>query len=154
MSPHGITRSQWVKPCVGNIYCVSIPNGLLRIVGHYPVEYLFIIRVTSHEHHCVSNYRTLDCLFNRLFRLSAKKFESSEFWPFTKGILFHSPAGTRRNNDVFTTSTRRRRRRVDVVKTLSLRHYCVMCPLGVANNAANVSIPMFLVKLVRVKSWC
>ena len=40
------------------------------------------------------------------------------------------PAGTRRNNNVFTTSTRRRRRRVDVVKTLSLRHYCVMCPLG------------------------
>ena len=39
------------------------------------------------------------------------------------------PAGTRRNNNVFTTSTRRRRR-VDVVKTLSLRHYCVMCPLG------------------------
>ena len=39
-------------------------------------------------------------------------------------------AGTRRNNNVFTTSTRRRRRRVDVVKTLSLRHYCVMCPLG------------------------
>ena len=43
-------------------------------------------------------------------------------WPY--------PAGTRRNNNVFTTSTRRRRRRVDVVKTLSLRHYCVMCPLG------------------------
>ena len=41
------------------------------------------------------------------------------------------PAGTRRNNNVFTTSTRRRRRRVDVVKTLSLRHYCVMCPLGI-----------------------
>ena len=38
-------------------------------------------------------------------------------------------AGTRRNNNVFTTSTRRRRRRVDVVKTLSLRYYCVMCPL-------------------------
>ena len=40
------------------------------------------------------------------------------------------PAGTRRSNNVFTTSTRRRRRRVDVVKTLSLRHYCAMCPLG------------------------
>ena len=39
----------------------------------------------------------------------------------------HSPAGTRRNNNVFTTSTRRR---VDVVKTLSLRLYCVMWPLG------------------------
>ena len=40
------------------------------------------------------------------------------------------PAGTRRNNNVFTTSTRRRRRRVDVVKTLSLRHYCFMSSLG------------------------
>ena len=40
------------------------------------------------------------------------------------------PAGTQRNNNVFTTSKRRRRRRVDVVKTLSLRYYCVMCPLG------------------------
>ena len=39
------------------------------------------------------------------------------------------PAGTWRNDNVFTTSTRRRRPRVDVVKTLSLRHYCVMCPL-------------------------
>ena len=45
-------------------------------------------------------------------------------------LCYHCPAGTRRNNNVFTTSTRRRRRRVDVVKTLSLRNYCVMCPLG------------------------
>ena len=35
--------------------------------------------------------------------------------------------GTRRNNNVFITS---KRRRLDVMKTLSLRHYCVMCPLG------------------------
>ena len=48
------------------------------------------------------------------------------------------PAGTRRNNNVFTTSTRRRRRRVDVVKTLSLRHYCVMCPLGISNTSWSV----------------
>ena len=34
------------------------------------------------------------------------------------------------NNNVFMTSKRRRRRRFDVMKTLSLRHYCVMCPLG------------------------
>ena len=42
------------------------------------------------------------------------------------------PAGTQRNNNVFITSKRRRRRRFDVMKTLSLRHYCVMCPLGLA----------------------
>ena len=41
-----------------------------------------------------------------------------------------SPAGTRRNNNVFITFKRRRRRCFDVMKTLSLRHYCVMCPLG------------------------
>ena len=40
------------------------------------------------------------------------------------------PAGTRHNNNVFTTSTQLRRHRVDVVNTLSLRHYCVMCPSG------------------------
>ena len=50
--------------------------------------------------------------------------------PLPPTACCHSPAGTRRNNNVFTTSTRRRRRRVDAVKTLSLRHYCVMCPLG------------------------
>ena len=46
--------------------------------------------------------------------------------PLTK----YKKSKIRRNNNVITTSTRRRRRRVDVVKTLSLRHYCVMCPLG------------------------
>ena len=43
-------------------------------------------------------------------------------------------AGMQRNNNVFTTSTRRRRRRDDVMKTLSLCHFCVMCPLGVGQN--------------------
>ena len=38
------------------------------------------------------------------------------------------PVGTLRDNNVFTTSKRRRRHRFDVMKTLSLRHYCVMCP--------------------------
>ena len=46
------------------------------------------------------------------------------------GYTHHLPAGTRRDNNVFTTSTRRRRRRVEVVNTLSLRHYRIMCPLG------------------------
>ena len=45
-------------------------------------------------------------------------------------ICQHCPAGTRRNNNAFITSKRRRRRRFDVMKTLSLRYYCVMCPLG------------------------
>ena len=52
---------------------------------------------------------------------------------WTKWSPSYNPVGTRRNNNVFATSTRRRRRRVDVVKTLSLRHYCIMCPLGIGN---------------------
>ena len=51
------------------------------------------------------------------------------------------PAGTRRNNNVFTTSTRRRRRRVDVVKTLFLRHVCV----GLLSRSIDRWIEM---------SWC
>ena len=45
-------------------------------------------------------------------------------------LVCRFPAGTQRNNNVFITSKRRRRRRFDVMKTLSLRHYCVMCPLS------------------------
>ena len=51
-----------------------------------------------------------------------------DLWIYREPILF--PAGTRRNNNVFITSKRRRRRRCDVMKRLSLRHYCAMCPLG------------------------
>ena len=40
------------------------------------------------------------------------------------------PAGTRRNDNAFTTPKRRRRCRFDVMKTPSLRHYCVMCSYG------------------------
>ena len=52
--------------------------------------------------------------------------------PFTLSCLVpgSSPAGTRRNNNVLITSKLRRRRRFDIMKTLSLRHFCVMCPLG------------------------
>ena len=42
------------------------------------------------------------------------------------------PAGTWCNNNVFITYKRRRRRRFDAMKTLSLRHYCVICPLAVS----------------------
>ena len=43
------------------------------------------------------------------------------------------PAGTRRNNSVFTTSKRRRWRRFDVMKTLSLRHPCVVS-VGISHH--------------------
>ena len=59
----------------------------------------------------------------------------------------HLPAGTQRNN-AFTTSTRRRRCRVDVVKTLSLRHYCVMCPLGQEeDNAQRICVWLIPISL-------
>ena len=35
--------------------------------------YFIIIKVTSHERHGISNHWPLDCLFNRLFRLTTKK---------------------------------------------------------------------------------
>ena len=53
-------------------------------------------------------------------------------------FLCQYPAGTRRNDNVFSTSARRRRRRVDVVKTLSLRHYYVICPLGMCDSWAAI----------------
>ena len=61
-------------------------------------------------------------------------------WEIGRGRVIY-PAGTRRNNNVFTTSTRRHRRRVDVVKTLSLRNYCVMCPLGSLAPSDNKPLP-------------
>ena len=49
------------------------------------------------------------------------------YW--TIWTIEYIPAGTRRNNSVSITSKRRHWRRFDVMKALSLRHYCVMCPL-------------------------
>ena len=53
-------------------------------------------------------------------------------------LLPFIPVGTGRNNNVFITSKRRRRRSFDEMKTLSLRHYCVMCPLGCNESSQNV----------------
>ena len=62
------------------------------------------------------------------FKLQKKNSQS--LWRNWETFCETSPAGTQRNNNVFITSKRRRRRRLDVMKTLSFRHYCVMCPLG------------------------
>ena len=61
------------------------------------------------------------------------------------------PAGTRRNNNAFTTSARRRRRRVDVVKTLSLHHYCVMCPLGSHRSCVSHTVALALYSVRHVE---
>ena len=111
------------------------------------------LRWRHNDHDCVSNHQPHHCLLNCLFGRRSKKTsklrvtglcagkspgtgdfpaqmvsnaENISIWWRHHGTV---PAGTRRNNNVFTTSTRRRRRHVDVVKTLSLRHYCIMCPL-------------------------
>ena len=68
----------------------------------------------------------------------------------TSPVSHNIPAGTRRHNNVFTTSTRRRRRRVDVVKTLSLRYYCVMCPLGCDGKLWQVYRMLFICRVVLV----
>ena len=74
------------------------------------------------------------------------------FWPWGDELMYEPctrnklcsfetsiPAGTRRNNNVFISSKRRRRRRFDVMKTISLRHYCVMCPLGIDIKAGHLA---------------
>ena len=73
-----------------------------------------------------------------VFKFSAQTpLQNASIWHlrFKWNVITHSglistPAGTWHNNNVFITSKRRRRRRLDVMKMLSLRHYCVMCPLG------------------------
>ena len=71
------------------------------------------------------------CLFPRAYIPISRQFTcclgcGSRLWKYQSS---HSPAGTRHKNNVFITSKRRRWRRFGVMKTLSLRHYCVMCPL-------------------------
>ena len=44
------------------------------------------ITTTSHGRHVVSNHRSLDCLFNRLFGPTSKKHQSPRYWPFVRGI--------------------------------------------------------------------
>ena len=56
--------------------------------------------------------------------------------------IWNFPAGSRCNNNVFIMSKRRHRRRFDVMKTLSLRHYCVMCPLGCHATGGHLSREM------------
>ena len=74
------------------------------------------------QHHCYGGSRVT--VGRRMeAQWSSQRSLSGRYWSNKGG----TPVGTRRNNNVFTTSTRRR---VDVVKTLSLRHYRVMCPLG------------------------
>ena len=58
------------------------------------------------------------------------------------------PAGTQRNKNVFITSKRRRWRRFDVMKMLSLRHYCVMCPLGWCQMGVRSSANTMLTRLL------
>ena len=77
------------------------------------------------QHHCYVGSRVT--VGRRMeAQWSSQRSLSGRYWSNKWG----TPVGTRRNNNVFTMSTRRRWRRVDVVKTLSLRHYRVMCPLG------------------------
>ena len=48
-----------------------------------------VTMVTSQKHHGISNYRQLDCLFNSLFRITKRKYQS-----FAQLALYagHSPA--------------------------------------------------------------
>ena len=51
-----------------------------RSVNDYFVLYsIYIIRVMSHEHDRITNYKKLNCLFNELFGLTANK--TLHYWP-------------------------------------------------------------------------
>ena len=68
-----------------------------------------------------------------------------------------NPVGTRHNNNVFITSKRRRRRRFDVMKTISLRRFCVMCPLGIHRLALTKEGPImrsFILPLMLAGASC
>ena len=79
-----------------------------------------------------------------------------------------NPVGlrTQRARDAIITSSLRqhdvadvvrRRRRLDVVKTLFLRHYCVMCPLGMQDpDRCQIQLkraPLFLRGIVMTLLW-
>ena len=123
---------------------------------HHNMNMLYVSLILQWRHNerdGASNHRHLDCFFSRLCRHISKKTSKvgvtglCEGNPLVIGGSPHKgpvkclhlmtstwsenvPAGTRRNNNVFITSKRRRWCRFDVMKTLSLRHYCNMCPLG------------------------
>ena len=46
---------------------------------------VFIIIVTSHGRHNVSNRRQINSLYNSLFRLTTKITKSLHYWPFVRG---------------------------------------------------------------------
>ena len=47
---------------------------------------MWIIAMTSHERHVVSNDRPLDCLFHSLSGPTSRKHQSPHYWPFVRGI--------------------------------------------------------------------
>ena len=50
---------------------------------------LVFIRVTWHEHHNLSNYRHIDCLFKSLFRLTTKNTKASRYRSFLREVHRH-----------------------------------------------------------------
>ena len=51
-----------------------------------PYDTVYYITVSSNDRHGVANHRSIECLFNSLFRLTTKKHQSSHYCPFVRGI--------------------------------------------------------------------
>ena len=65
-----------VNPSIGSSVCLSIHNQGLCISAQ--THFMLVtddhdIAMTSHEHHVISNYYLLDCLFNSLFIITTNK---------------------------------------------------------------------------------
>ena len=132
-----------------SVYLCATRNVPPHIYNRSELCHLCVRRCLSTLLYCVLNTKLF--LFTPLFHwpsmIWCNFIEPEDV--MQNGRRDGTPAGTRRNNNVFTTSTRRRRRRVDVVKTLSLRHYWVMCPLG-RNSAA---LRVLRVQVYNLSRW-
>ena len=92
------------------------------------------ITVLLHERHGISNHRDVDCLFNRLFRVTIKNYQSSALlalWGESTGkaesvYKSWSHHVSRDSRDFHPThAIITSRRRFDVIMTLLLRHVSV-----------------------------
>ena len=69
--PLGVGMGVWVS------FVVSSLMGLCRFSIYNILLYWTTVTVTSNDHHGVSNYRSIQWLFNTLFRLTTKKYYRS-----------------------------------------------------------------------------
>ena len=115
-------------------------------VNHEAYRSKYFVPLSNTETQRSSCWQTChQCLHWKLWKWHS--WQPCHFGEWTGYEVSHrdTPVGTRRNDNVFITSKRRRRRRFDVMKTFSLRHYCVMCPLGLRWSPSAVQVGIILI---------